>query len=381
MVPTLKLKHDIVLPSDINPYFMNSMNLNENLVDVNPKTKTMYMAVFNDTSKTSSVLVWDAKRDTTIQGIPSMLITDLSTNPWTNMTYATMQNTSGNEKTLSFQNIIYMIDDTKNRFKEKVNLDSIKISLEPYYVATNPKTNMIYVSGYNFTNDRGEVIIINGENNKVINEIPVGKKIPYISVNPNKNLIYVAAMNETSSYLEAGLLTVIDGSTSRIKESHKLEITPQFITVNPRTNMIYVGGTDGSVTQIDGTNYQPVTTLPLNGDQLSGITVNPLTNKVYAIDSDSMSVIDGVNNTMDADVTIPQNSGGIGVDPVINKIYISDFDSNSISIVNGIGNIKEDIFQDQSHLVKNYLNKNLLMYLLILKIIWCNISGPNLSQQ
>jgi YVTN family beta-propeller protein len=111
--------------------------------------------------------------------------------------------------------------------------------------------------------------------------------------------------------------------------------------VNPVTDKIYVAShTSNNVTVIDGTNNQ-TTSIP-TGDSQTAVTVNPVTNKIYAINQSNSSnsnnggvtVIDGATNTATT-VTDPNASGlnALAVNPVTNRIYVTNIQSNNITVL------------------------------------------------
>jgi YVTN family beta-propeller protein len=60
--------------------------------------------------------------------------------------------------------------------------------IEPFGVATNPRTNTIYVTGQS----DNTVSMINGRTNTVVATIPVGL-VPFgVATNPRTNTVYVA---------------------------------------------------------------------------------------------------------------------------------------------------------------------------------------------
>jgi len=75
------------------------------------------------------------------------------------------------------------------------------------------------------------------------------------------------------------------------------------------------------------------------------IAVNPTTNKIYInnIFSDTVSVIDGSNNTIDATIKVGVEPKGIAVNPITNTIYVTSQVDNTVSVIDGSDNTVIDI--------------------------------------
>ncbi len=94
---------------------------------------------------------------------------------------------------------------------------------------------------------------------------------------------------------------------------------PIQIAINPNTERAYVSHADGTVHVIDTTTNTPAVPpiIPVSpGNALTGITVNPATNKIYVANSgtNQVAVIDGSTNTLQA--TIPLINPLDGITPV-----------------------------------------------------------------
>ncbi len=107
--------------------------------------------------------------------------------------------------------------------------------------------------------------------------------------------------------------------------------------VNPVTNKIYLVGTNG-VTVIDGaTNATTLVQTGANPAAVSAIAVNPVTNKVYAANEvdGTVTIIDGATNS-----TSTVSAGGepfaMAVDPILNQIYVGT--RTSVTVINGANN-------------------------------------------
>lgn len=126
---------------------------------------------------------------------------------------------------------------------------------------------------------------------------------------------------------------------------------PHGVGVNPATNRIYVANTGGlpptgtTVSVIDGVTNTVTATVTV-GTGPFGIGVNRGTNRIYVSNKgdDSVSVINGATNTVIA--TVPLLGGAnepedVGVNPVTNKVYVANWNAgapSSVSVVNGATN-------------------------------------------
>ena len=139
------------------------------------------------------------------------------------------------------------------------------------------------------------------------NFLGVKKRRPRLS-------LYLAAM----ATLAALLLTVIPANAETIiNRSITTGAVPVAVAVNPVTNKIYVVGSNTTV--IDGATNK-TTTVAVAGNCLA---VNPATNKIYVVSTNSnvMVVIDGATNST---TTVPVGTypQAVAVNPVTNKIYV-----------------------------------------------------------
>jgi YVTN family beta-propeller protein len=126
-------------------------------------------------------------------------------------------------------------------------------------------------------------------------------------------------------------------------------VTPGAVAVNPVTNKIYVVNTgSNSVTVIDGPT-NTTSTIGV-GKSPKAIAVNPVTNKIYVANNQdsTVTVIDGATNTtVTIKVTTFDNDGilpvAVAVNPTTNKIYVSGgsftgLQQGQVAVINGATN-------------------------------------------
>lgn len=132
----------------------------------------------------------------------------------------------------------------------------------------------------------------------------------------------------------------VPASAQTVITSVPVGSSPQRLAVNPTTNRVYVSNNgSNTVSVIDGTNNTSIATTPV-GSKPMGVAVNPTTNRIYVANqgSNNLSVIDGTNNAVIA--TIPVGTGPIevAVNPATNRVYVTNSGSNSVSVIDGASN-------------------------------------------
>jgi YVTN family beta-propeller protein len=142
------------------------------------------------------------------------------------------------------------------------------------------------------------------------------------------------------SFFAAGILLIAAAVGSPV---HAQTVTvgtgPEAIAVNPVTNTIYVVNSNSdNVTVINGATNATATVAV--GEYPLSIAVNPVTNKIYVANSfgSSVTVIDGTTN---ATVTVPAgpNALSVAVNPVTDKIYVANGNSGgTVTVIDGATN-------------------------------------------
>jgi YVTN family beta-propeller protein len=219
---------------------------------------------------------------------------------------------------------------------------SVRVGLFPFGVAVNPVTNKIYVT----SSSDNTVTVIDGTNNST-SVITGLRGANTVAVNPLTNKIYVTdGLFTTSSEV-----SVIDGATNAVlKVAMPNSFRPNLILVDTATNKIYftaasVSGNSNVV--IDGATNLP-TTFPKEGSEQNGIALNPVTNRIYVLGANTVSVLDSATSNLVGRITILRRMTAISVDVTTNKIYVVGIDgftnsvSSVVSIIDGVtGTISE----------------------------------------
>lgn len=284
----------------------------------NPITKMLYVS--NTRSNTISVI--DTSRNNIISNIT------VGSFPYS-IALDERQNTIyvANEKS----NTLSVIDGSTNR-----PVDTIRVDKGPVEIAVNTYTDRVYTA--NFCSN--SISVIEGSTNTVLKNITLGERPDScsefgmgIAVNTFTNTIYVTNRDFDTIY-------VIDGNTDNIVDKiHADGLRPVSVAVNPITNTIYSVRSDspnGQVDVIDGYSNNVVT--QFSGQNVPNmIIVNPSTNMVYITNSgnDTLSVINGSNNTPLLNVIVGSAPAGVTVDEDTNTLYVANILSNTVSVING----------------------------------------------
>ncbi|MGH9922092.1 MAG: YncE family protein, partial [Nitrososphaerales archaeon] len=258
---------------------------------------------------------------------------------------------------------------------------SVAVGLHPRGLAVNPDTNKIYVTNYesasvsvidgntntlvanitvgvfpaqvavNPTNDKVYVIhrgapgsivsVIDGETNTIIETIEIGFDAIGLAVNANTDKIYVSYSNSTGS-----LIFVIDGSLNEIVDT--LSFSSGLIAVNPATNRLYTLS-GKQINAIDGETNTIIETNEIGDHRAIHLVVNPNTNMIYVLNSDSptpdigglaipmgsLFVIDGSMDRIIANFTVGLSPAGMAINPDTNTLYVTLSHARSVLVIDG----------------------------------------------
>ncbi|MDE1863784.1 MAG: YncE family protein, partial [Thaumarchaeota archaeon] len=96
--------------------------------------------------------------------------------------------------------------------------------------AVDESTNTIYLT---CTGPQGEIAVISGAENKVINTIDIGRDPNRLAFNPRTDMLYTANNGD-------GTVSVVSAQDNKLKDTIHVEPFPNFVAVNPVTNTVYV---------------------------------------------------------------------------------------------------------------------------------------------
>jgi YVTN family beta-propeller protein len=196
---------------------------------------------------------------------------------------------------------------------------NIPVGSQPTYLATDEKTNRVYVS--NQADDT--VSVIDGATNTVLHTVRVGHNPNGVAVNPKTNTIYV-------TNLSSGSLSIING-TKLTTSTLQLGSYPAKVAVNPVTNRVYVTLEDrnGFLEVIDGKGPKVVASIPVAPYPLS-VAVDIDADQIFVADflcaCGQISVVDGATNAVTNTINLPGASllEGVAIDREHNRAYATD---------------------------------------------------------
>ena len=298
----------------------------------------------------------------------------VAVNPVTHRAYVAIDN-GGNEVSMA------IVDGATNATA------SIVVEDEPWAVAVNPATNMIYVANF----DDDDVTVIDGATNQKVGDPSTGEGPDALVVDPVNNLIYVANFDSSS-------LTVIDGATNGTAtvSFNPSPITPDSLAINPVLNEVYgaSSGSDVAFSFPSSSTSQSVSdggfvfggatplasaTNPATGyhftllqtgtgspflvvDDLTApqgfyyrpcgssapitMDVNPTANSIFIPCTDgTINVLQGADVFGDGPATIiPAPSGytgpysAVAANPITNMAYVADSGNSNLYVINGANN-------------------------------------------
>ncbi len=226
--------------------------------------------------------------------------------------------------------------------------------------AFNPTTHILYLTQVMSNN----VTAIDILKNKTVSSIPGVEALPKLAINPKTNMVYM--INNLGNRL-----VIIDGRTNSLVKSLILANFSVFtnaptstistkdpILVDTTQNLIY-GLTNGFFYVIDGLTNKKISTFPLEADH---VVVNPLTRLIYVTHEKSniVSVINGSRSVIGS-VKVPQSTfnipglrvtygpSKIAINPITNRVFILDSILNTVTIIDGKTDRIVDIVKVGSH--------------------------------
>lgn len=197
-------------------------------------------------------------------------------------------------------------------------ITTLKTGRLPFHMVVNPRTNRIYLTNWL----DGTVSVINGYTNRVITTIKMGERCDDIAVNTRTNLIYTATISLSSNN---AYVAVLNGNTNKIQKKITFPGRPSSIIINELTNRIYVTNTArDSVSVIDGSNNTILTTVKVGRNPVITPVLNTKTNRLYIANNLSRfcSILDLRTNTV-RNIQLGRLQSDIILNPKTNRIYIT----------------------------------------------------------
>ena len=136
---------------------------------------------------------------------------------------------------------------------------------------------------------------------------------------------------QNKNFIKHELVTSI-----KVGDPNDLDL-PIGISSNPITKKIYVSNNNtNTVSVIDSVNNKVLNSVNVEKGP-SGVAVNSNTNRIYVANyySDNISVIDGNDDILMDVIDVGDSPRNIAVNPVTNKIYVANHFGNSIYVIDG----------------------------------------------
>lgn len=198
--------------------------------------------------------------------------------------------------------------------------DSVKVEEGPIKIDTDINANRVYVINYR----SGSVSVIDGNTNKVLDNIELGVYPDEIVVNSNTSKIYVANKIplERPGYSAIDVVSVIEGNTNKVLDN----ITGNGIkikAVNEARNVLYMISNSSFVSVVDGNTHKILGEIELQQqpvdiaiDENTNMVVNQYINRLYIVAS-----LNGSSSFSDTDSGIEIPKGVIyNIDTTSNRI-------------------------------------------------------------
>ena len=306
-------------------------------LEVNPTSKTLYVAdkyskriTFIDESTNKIVknislenknFLKDVRKGVDLR--PSMSIDNVA-----NLLYFTSTDSDS----------VYVLDGT-----DGTSISSYKVNGSPFDVFVNGQ--IIYVITNEIGNRNslynGTIYTLNGFFNGMESNYTLPDTfLVSVKYNPYTQLAYLLDMGGTvyeyRSHAESMMFPIpepIPFSNGSLSQAIDM-------TINPLNNMLYFVDSDKNFTYaINTTNPDPKTKkIPIKmNSSPSAIDIDPKTNMIFVTnpDTDKVSVINGTTNKIVNEISVGRNPIDVVVDPISNIAYVSNMNSHTISIING----------------------------------------------
>ncbi len=292
-------------------------------VDVNPITNRIYVTHANGPEQWGScsagyTSVVNGETNTVVSTIelPNTEF-DIAVNPNTNRIYVTSHNCC----------ILSVIDGATDTKMADIPLGGGTWG-GCWGVTVNPATNRVYANKWS------TLYVIDGDTNAIVGTTGVASNAYFMDTNPLTNRIYVSDFDYGVS--------VIDGSTNAVVANIPLPTHPRGVAVDASANRIYVASAGaGVVSVIDGVANAVVATIPVVGAPI-GVALNSATGRVYVADgwSDDITIIDVATNTVLGRVAVGDNPSGavadVAVNPTTGRIYASSYSDGTVAVMQDV---------------------------------------------
>jgi DNA-binding beta-propeller fold protein YncE len=174
--------------------------------------------------------------------------------------------------------------------------------------------------------------------------VATGPRPAQVAVNALTHKVYVSTQGNLP--LAPGAVEVIDANTQSLIKTIDLSMAdpaaePYGVTVNPITNRVYAALDSGKLVIIDGQSDTVLRAVsPPVATGLEVVAVNPATNNVFASSTtgDLIFVYDADMSRWSDTLTVgPGRLRGIGINPLTYQVMVSNPSANSVSLIRDYG--------------------------------------------
>ncbi len=265
---------------------------------------------------------------------PGYEIDAIAVNTETNKIYIATQFISS----ASHSGRIFVLDGSTNQTLTSFS-DTSSDADQPFAIAINPVTNMIYVANTGGGASGGSVTVINGATDTIVTTMSDGNSLvpQALVVNPLTNIIYVANNSSGNVTMYSGATNTSLGTfgvgTGPVALALNTVMTPALLYV---VNSGVVGGNtinNGSIQVVDTTNVNtPTTVTDSNATNPIAVAVDVVSGLAYVAENTpaSLTVISGssfMSNIKDTGAASTPRS--VAVNPLTHRVYVADVGGGS----------------------------------------------------
>jgi YVTN family beta-propeller protein len=212
-------------------------------------------------------------------------------------------------------------------------IDTIAVGDEPYGGAYDPQNKEIYIVDYLYL--ANSVTVINSATNKVIKTISSGSRPIGAAYDSHNHDVYVANFGDST-------VSVIDTSINKVVATIDVGPSggPTAIVFNPHNDELYAtSGLDASsVFVISDSNNSVIKTIDDPGDFPYPLAeaLNPANDELYVANfgNNDVVVINCTTNTVLTTVFVGDSPDGVGFDASNKDMYVSNYLGASVSVIN-----------------------------------------------
>lgn len=241
--------------------------------------------------------------------------------------------------------IIRVYDSGSHKIIKNISLTSLGPLFTPSMISLDPKRSILYV-GENTAFSPEDVMLagINIENNNITSKFLLKDFASYSNSSNIEDMLFNSGSDTLFLTNKDGLFEV-DGETQQVQYSEFEGVNPSKITLDPRSNFLYAIN-NNTVTVIDSENDKIISPSVEIGSFPTSITMDSVNELVYVINKDAnrVSIINTTTYSGEEMLYLTTNSSILSNDevtrdpdilfsPNANKIYISNYNENSVIVI------------------------------------------------